>query len=103
MPQLTLGPDAAHDLVGDLRVDAALAALDAVPAAKAVGPERPFVQAHPAFADGVDDALVGSRDEAVDRRSEIARARAASPERVSATRRRTPGPGASAPARATPR
>src|SRR5205823_2919109 len=67
-----VGAGASADLVDDLRVGVALTALFAVLTAPAVGHEDPLVQAHPALADGVLEALVGPGDEAVEGHRDVA-------------------------------
>ena len=67
-----VGADTLDDLVDDLRVGAALAALQSVLLAPAGGREHPLVQAHPALSDRVLEALVGPGDEAVERHRDVA-------------------------------
>jgi hypothetical protein len=63
--------DAPLHLVRDLGVHIALAAGQAVLLAPGTGGDGPLVQAHPALAERVVKALVGSGDEAVERHRQL--------------------------------
>src|SRR5438128_7041808 len=72
LPAHDVGADILEELVDHLRVDGALPTGLPLLLPPAGGREYPLVQAQPAFADGVLEALVGSRDEAIERDGNLA-------------------------------
>ena len=94
VPPHDVGPDIVEDLFDDLRVGVALAALHPLLGAPRARLERPLVQAHAAFADGVLLALIRPRDEAVQRDRDLAahaHARIIAPRPARGPRGRPPG------------
>src|SRR2546428_1276564 len=68
-----VGADILDDVVENLGVDGARAAGFPVLLPPAGGFEHPLVQAHPAFADRVLEALVGTGNEAIERDRDLTR------------------------------